>query len=274
MKKRKEPSEEFLQLKKSLEPYLDPLSRLGLDLLNEKTIFKLASKWEEGGSGSDKRYSIAGWASLKDITTSPGFSSSSYDKAIQKELEDRGTDPQTFLDKDGYMPAYVTYGGPGDKTPLMTLAHELRHVGDSYMTRKLGVDDDIEMSESGITDPLGRAVERPLYGVPGVPPEPGNYLMDRIIRKRIEEKRGEPIPISKYTEKQQKMGFIPERYKGDPFATPRETYSPKRVSESDMINHPAMEAAKQEFRERRGLSRVEARKPEKEGIMSFFRNLL
>ena len=207
MKKRKEPSEEFLQLKKSLEPYLDPLSRLGLDLLNEKTIFKLASKWGEGGSGSGKRYSIAGWASPKDITTSPGFASSSYDKAIQKELKKRGTDPQTFLDKDGYMPAYVTYGGPGDKTPLMTLAHELRHVGDSYMTRKLGVDDDIEMSESGITQSLGRAVERPLYSVPGVPPEPGKYLMDRIIRKRIEKKKGGAYPDIKIYRKTTKNGL-------------------------------------------------------------------
>ncbi|MGB1719915.1 MAG: hypothetical protein ACPHO6_17225, partial [Candidatus Latescibacterota bacterium] len=267
-----------------LAPFLvdNYLAQLGLDSLSLDQILRI-----------DDTYSAAGFYAPREGTIGKGYEMKrSAQKAAVNELRERGRDPFGLVDpslKDTGISAFKDFVGYSFPTPsdgsegpeltrlqkrrgrkyteeesrqagLATLAHELGHAGDIYLTRMLGVDDDI-----GQDDLRGYEVDddvrRDYSGPPLFEEDMGEdyaRLMDIVQRDR--GLTPAQSPAEKDFEGPAVMRGIPSRYEGDPFAASvrisphrpvarrmgRGRLAPEEFAEA-VLNHPVQDAARREL---------------------------
>ena len=268
-----------------LAPFLEDnyLAQLGLDSLSLDQIFRISDT-----------YNAAGFYSPRIGTIGKGYQMKRSDqKAAVKELRKRGRDPFGLVDpslKDTGVSAFKEFVGYSFPTPsdglegpeltrlqkrrgrkyteeesrqagLATLAHELGHAGDIYLTRMLGVDDDI-----GQDDLRGYEVDddvrRDYSGPPLFEEDMGEdyaRLMDIVQRDR--GLAPAQSPTQKDFEGRAVRRGVPSRYEGDPFAASvRNSFLQNLISKPRfegrlapeefaevVLNHPVQDAARREL---------------------------
>lgn len=268
-----------------LAPFLENnyLAQLGLDSLSLDQILRI-----------DDTYNAAGFYAPRDGTIGKGYEMKrSAQKAAVNELRERGRDPFGLVDpslKDTGISAFKDFVGYSFPTPsdgsegpeltplqerhgrkyteeesrqagLAVLAHELGHAGDYYLTRMLGVDDDIgddpDLSGYEIDDDVQRD-----YSGPGVFEEDmgEDYMRLLDIVQRDRGLSPAQSPTEKSYEGPAVMRGIPSRYEGDPFAasvriSPLQAFfsrrgrgrlAPEEFAEA-VLNHPVQDAAGREL---------------------------
>ena len=269
-----------------LAPFLEDnyLAQLGLDSLSLDQILRI-----------DDTYSAAGFYAPRIGTIGKGYEMKrAAQRAAVNELRERGRDPFGLVApslKDTGVSAFKDFVGYSFPTPsdgsegpeltrlqkrrgrkyteeesrqagLATLAHELGHAGDIYLTRMLGVDDDIgddpDLRGYEIDDDVQRD-----YSGPGVFEEDmgEDYMRLLDIVQRDRGLSPAQSPTEKSYEGPAVRRGVPSRYEGDPFAASvRNSFlqnfiskprfegrlAPEEFAEV-VLNHPVQDAARREL---------------------------